>query len=296
MTSTILGSIFPHGDGIHEQQHEVDADPKGFWLPHSSTIDFCEANYRRTPYIAEWSNTLSSLSLIFFGIYGIYGLIIGGLSNKHQYRRFIAAFLCLVVVGIGSFGLHGTLHQFWQYVDEVPMMLSNLVSLFILKGPLKSSKHEWIWKFVLSGIGIYVSTLYIFYSDYALFFFAYGSGVICTVLGCIYRIHVGNSWNYPLSNQKVGCQLFYSSSVLFSVAFIAWITENAMCPMYPELFRDTFNLHILWHVLASFACYNTTLFLLVQHMDKLGIKVEDELDYLWYTIPSIRVDEGKKTE
>ena len=47
-------------------------EEKGFWLPHTATIDWCESNYAVTSYIAEFWNTVSNLVMILFPMYGIY--------------------------------------------------------------------------------------------------------------------------------------------------------------------------------------------------------------------------------
>jgi dihydroceramidase len=76
----------------------------GFWGPVTSTIDWCETNYTITTYIAEFWNTISNISFILFGIFGV--------LNAYLQRfelRFAVTFLGVVAIGVGSAMFHGTL-------------------------------------------------------------------------------------------------------------------------------------------------------------------------------------------
>jgi len=67
----------------------------GFFGPPTSTVDWCEANYEITFYIAEFFNTISSLTMI---LCGLWGAVMHGWLGK----RFISVFSCFTVVGIVS--------------------------------------------------------------------------------------------------------------------------------------------------------------------------------------------------
>ena len=41
-------------------------ETEGFWGPVTASIDWCEENYERTPYLAEFWNSISSLFLFLF--------------------------------------------------------------------------------------------------------------------------------------------------------------------------------------------------------------------------------------
>src|ERR1700723_3106631 len=75
----------------------------GFWGPPTSSVDWCEANYQVTPYVAEFWNTLSSLAMVVAGVLGLL------LNRTKLPARYLAAFGLLALVGLGSIAFHATL-------------------------------------------------------------------------------------------------------------------------------------------------------------------------------------------
>jgi dihydroceramidase len=98
-------------------QHE------GYWGEVTASIDWCESNYEYSFYIAEMSNTLSSIAIILAGLFGL-------LLHKCT-PRFAVAFGCIIVVGLGSVAFHATLKKESQWTDEVPMLYSAMSFSFI---------------------------------------------------------------------------------------------------------------------------------------------------------------------
>lgn len=85
-------------DAIHHSH-----DGHGYWGAPSSTVDWCEVNYEYTDYIAEFFNTISSLSMVFSGLLGVW------MHYKDLEARFVWVFASVALVGIGSAAFHGTL-------------------------------------------------------------------------------------------------------------------------------------------------------------------------------------------
>lgn len=78
----------------------------GFWGETTATIDWCELNYERSFYVAEFWNTLSNLLFVLLGLYGL------AQSAKQGFEwRFHACFIGIMVTGIGSAMFHGTLQH-----------------------------------------------------------------------------------------------------------------------------------------------------------------------------------------
>ena len=99
----------------------------GYWEPHTSSIDFCETNYLHSSYIAEPHNLFSSLwGLSLLGLIGIY------YGNPTGEIRFKIAYGILILIGIGSAALHGTLNWVFQSADELPMIYLVISALYCL--------------------------------------------------------------------------------------------------------------------------------------------------------------------
>jgi len=99
----------------------------GFWGKPTSTLDWCEENYIQSPYIAEFWNTITNLSMILPALVGLW--------NWHKFHlemRYLMAYLALLLVGVGSLLFHGTLLYSMQLLDELPMLILAAFLLFPL--------------------------------------------------------------------------------------------------------------------------------------------------------------------
>ena len=99
----------------------------------SSTIDWCESNFKLSTYICEYFNSFSSLSFCFIAYYHIkkYNCLVK--SNRLLWNLlFINNFL----LGLSSFLFHATLSEFGQCLDE----LFILTFIYILSYIISSNK------------------------------------------------------------------------------------------------------------------------------------------------------------
>ena len=95
-----------------------------------STVDWCEANYNVTRYIAEFWNSLTGFAIISSAIYWRY---LSNTQNTQIVKRsvFVGAygqcfkdiFWYLLLVGVGTMLFHGTLLYKYQLLDELPMLM-----------------------------------------------------------------------------------------------------------------------------------------------------------------------------
>lgn len=108
-----------------------------YWGPPTSSIDFCEANYVSSPYIAEFHNTWSNISIVGSGMYGFTSFA-APRAFQNDWPRFYFCWFGFVVVGLGSMAFHCTMRRGWQRTDELPMMLTNLVFVYALETPALS--------------------------------------------------------------------------------------------------------------------------------------------------------------
>ncbi len=119
------------------------SDDEGFWGKQTATIDWCEANYEVTKYIAEFWNTISNSVMILFPIYSLYWTYnhfqyakknkrITPFGNNHFTipKSVIFVQLSLIIVGIGSWMFHMTLLYHMQLLDELPMIYGTAIQVY----------------------------------------------------------------------------------------------------------------------------------------------------------------------
>jgi hypothetical protein len=85
-----------------------------------SSINWCELDYIKSEYIAEYWNTLTGIFLI---ISSLYSYIKNYDIKHHEVKILHYSNILLFIVGIGTMMFHGTLVYIWQLLDEIPMML-----------------------------------------------------------------------------------------------------------------------------------------------------------------------------
>jgi dihydroceramidase len=100
--------------------------PAQVWGEVTANYDGCEHNYAVSRYVAEFANTVSSLPTITVGLYFLLK------ARQHHYGfRLSLAGAMLALVGVGSVAFHGTLTRFGQVLDELPMLYSSSIFLWI---------------------------------------------------------------------------------------------------------------------------------------------------------------------
>lgn len=82
-----------------------------------SSINWCELDYVKSNFIAEYWNTLTGIFLCLSSIYCYRK------NNSQYFYNLNYSTYLLFLVGIGTILFHGTLIYFWQLFDEIPMML-----------------------------------------------------------------------------------------------------------------------------------------------------------------------------
>lgn len=91
----------------------------GFWGARTASEDWCEGNYTKTHYVAEFYNTLSSVPLCLLALLGIY------YARRYSYpTRISLAYVGVFWIGLGSVAFHGTLLRWGQALDELSMVRS----------------------------------------------------------------------------------------------------------------------------------------------------------------------------
>lgn len=195
---------------------------------------FCESLYTRVNY--EPINSLSSILIIFLGLYGLYTC--KTITNAQ-------AFSFLTLTGIGSMLYHYTLQLKFQVLDEFPMGLCAMTLVY--RGLLICYPK----RFKL--ISIYFAThatcmlgYSIFSATEYLFFFLFGTSVVAsTIVLCILIVKSGI--HYTVFRRYIYATLLMKFSLLM------WLVYEIGCHQFPEL--QFIPIHALWHATSSYSSY-----------------------------------------
>jgi dihydroceramidase len=217
----------------------------GYWSPSTSSIDWCERNYVVTKYIAEFWNCISSffmflLSLISF-IRGLYY----NLEN-----RFLVLCFSSGLVGLGSAYFHGTLTHFGQMSDELPMVYTMIVWLFILFRMNKYKLESKLSPFdILLLFGIFYGFLWTYVHSLKTFVVLFQVHFGLMVCGGLFKlIYLYKQTQYNIHSIKY--LIIAYVGLLFS-AMTCWIIDQQLCERMNS--KNGFNpqLHAWWHVLCA---------------------------------------------
>jgi dihydroceramidase len=235
------------------------ADPGGFWGTPTSTVDWCEVNYAVTPYVCEFFNTFSSLTIVAAGALGAL------LHRRILEPRLLAAFVLLALVGVGSIAFHATLHFELQMLDELPMLylVTLMVYLLLEPGP---APHFGAWlPASLVGYAL-LATASAAFTRGQFQFYAFQLSFGSLELFCLLRVSVLST--HPM-NAPVR-PLFRLGLTCYLVAIVLWYLDLRFCDLMryrlPSLGLPNPQLHAWWHVLVSCGFY---LLLLVVGFDRL---------------------------
>jgi len=206
------------------------ASAAGYWGPITANYDWCEENYKYTPYVAEFFNTLTSCAV------ALAGVLFTRLSVRHQYGvSFLLAGVGLAVVGIGSIAFHGTLLREGQVLDEVPMLWSSLIFFWIalsLRIPGEKAR-VYAWVCLIYGS---VSTYIYGRGGFEIFITAYvltvGAVTVTTAL------HLRDLWDQPV-RRIVFPYIMGGLGFYVGGALLLWVPEQVFCGNRLETSHDS---------------------------------------------------------
>ncbi|KAF9581981.1 Alkaline ceramidase 3, partial [Lunasporangiospora selenospora] len=209
---------------------------------------WCETNYERSYYIAEFFNSLSSFSMILVGLAGVY------LHSSFE-KRFLFAFGSIIVVGIGSIAFHGTLLFPLQMLDEVPMVYCVLTVVYCC---IENKPYRRFGTWFPVGIFLYgfLTTVIMLFAgpenhllEFVVFQSAFGF-VVLVVVSHILKIYAG-------TQDKSIKQLWINTGLMGVIAYLYWNIDFRMCNVVQNLPFGLWNpqLHAWWHVGASLSSY-----------------------------------------
>lgn len=229
----------------------------GYWGKKTATVNWCEADYTVTKYVAEFGNAFSSLAIVLNGLYGIY------MHWGFVELRFIVAFSSFVVVGLGSCAYHSTLLRSMQLLDELPMVWANSVFIYICafmedgKGHAPRIKES----FAIAAVTLVMTLAVVFFDkdDQNIFLICYGGGVA--------YLFARSKMLDLKYNSKKQVVLLETSLLLYGGGFLLWLTDRNFCHNVRG-----FYLHAFWHFGAGAGTFTAVIFWIWVRHEHLGLK------------------------
>jgi dihydroceramidase len=184
-----------------------------FWGEEDASVHFCENKYEEVFWIAEYYNSMSSLSYILVGLL-FWDSKISHLGNK------------LIMVGMGAFILHMTLRHYAQMVDESAMILLSYDTIRHIKPQLPK------WGLII------LLMFYVMFTDSFVYFL---------LLFTILKLYIARQMYVKRGgNSVVGGIFFLCYILLFILGTTCWIMDQILCEQVKN-----YQMHALWHIFTS---------------------------------------------
>ncbi|KAI0720071.1 alkaline phytoceramidase [Cerioporus squamosus] len=255
---------------------------QAFWGPVTATLDWCEANYQFSRYIAEAANTFSNLITVGLAVYGATQSI----SEKLP-PRYLAGYAGFALVGIGSFIFHATLLFEAQLMDELPMIYVASYCCAVLFDTsrgfnLADSKAKELG-IIFSAFNILFTWSYYISRNPLYHQFVFAGLMFTTTFRTVYLLRNGEiSKRLPPAERASIARLFSSGAATFALGFLVWNLDNIFCSSitrwktaigWPAAFL--LEGHSWWHILTALGTY---MMLIGNTCDTLCIK-DDHSNY-----------------
>jgi dihydroceramidase len=253
----------------------------GYWEPHSSSIDFCESNYLHSVYAAEPHNVWSSvLGIAMLGVLGLWQSLSASVRRSAGHpvseRRVKVAFAVLVLTGLGSAGLHGTLHWIFQSSDELPMIYFMLALLYCdAEVDAASGKQNYRW-LAPASIGAAICNTVVYYTFQQLYW------VFLVTFTIVVGVHI--AWSFYLvrrSKSPIITRIFITMAISYmAIGSSAWLFDMILCDSgvldmadaLPGILKGL-TPHVVWHLAAGLGGYCAVIQLVCCRCEALGIPI-----------------------
>lgn len=196
-------------------------------------------------------------------------------------------FIGLGIIGLGSVGLHGSLHWIYQSSDEVPMLWLSLVMLYSFWN-INSKDEVAGSSMAFTVFGIVQTYVYYRYQHiYAAFLVSFITCLAGIVFWGLYLVlesrwaslkdprNVHYAQNYEIRLKIWGLSYIYYVLVGSSL----WIFELNNCAALLPYFQSAYGLsfHVLWHLGAGMGTYMAIMNLIICRLQFL----EKEFSVVW---------------
>ncbi|KZS93477.1 alkaline phytoceramidase [Sistotremastrum niveocremeum HHB9708] len=232
----------------------------GYWGPVTATLDWCEANYQFSHYVAEVANTFSNLFSISLALYGWRNVSSLGLGTRYH-----LTFLIFALVGVGSFAFHATLLYEAQMADEIPMIWSASQNLFTLYDispahpKISYRKTQLIYGLIV--FNIVFTTAYWYWRNPVFHQVVFAFLMLAATVRTRY-LRQSIKGRISPNNRSILAKQYALGFGLFALGFVIWNVDNIYCGEISSLKRrigwpSAFLLegHAWWHIFTGYGSY-----------------------------------------
>ncbi|KAK5814970.1 ceramidase-domain-containing protein [Linnemannia elongata] len=240
-------------------------DRLGYWSPSTSSVDWCESNYVVSFYVAEFWNTISNAAC-FAAAAIAYHFFPGAKEARFRYL-----FGTLFLVGLGSVLFHGTLRHKMQLLDELPMLYSATIILFILVEAKHGPQGQW-FPLVLAA-WLATTTLIFSTATGNLQFYTFQSTYTILQFGMIYYLRILHVQQRTLKGPNPLISTLIRRALGFALFAVSiWLIDLRACEYVNGLtgrsvLRWNLQLHAWWHVFSAAALYHAMMLVIYYHFD-----------------------------
>ncbi|KAH8102420.1 alkaline phytoceramidase [Cristinia sonorae] len=234
----------------------------GFWGPATATLDWCEANYQFSHYIAEAANSFSNVFTVLMALYGAHQIKAASLPG-----RYLVGCTGFGFVGIGSFIFHATLLYSAQLADELPMIYVATYSLAILFDCEPGFSLRTPTALFISAL--YVTFNVLFTWSYAIYRNPVYHQVVFAMIMFMNAFRTAYllraspvSSHIPPTLRKTIKNIFGSGAGIFAFGFFIWNLDNIFCGTVTQWkhgigWPTAFLLegHSWWHLFTALGTY-----------------------------------------
>ncbi|RHZ87433.1 hypothetical protein Glove_34g98 [Diversispora epigaea] len=224
-----------------------------FWGHSTSTLDWCEENYKDHKCIAEFINTLTNILFIGLAMFGVFNTTKQGLE-----KRFIVAYAGVALIGIGSWMFHMTLLYQFQLLDELPMQYATCILAYNIFETERKKKYGIYLPLGLLIYAVGVTTIYLRIVNPVFHQVTYG------ILVAIINIRSYYLLGFIPKNESRAIlkDLLLVAWVIFGTGFIFWNIDNLACDNLRSIRAKIgkpsgylLELHGWWHICTAIGSY-----------------------------------------
>ncbi|KAJ5165919.1 hypothetical protein N7492_006215 [Penicillium capsulatum] len=252
------------------------------WGGPSSKANFCEEDYVVTRYVAEFINSLTNLTYVFYAVYGLLQL------RKKSNRDFFRAlpYWGLMAVGICSASFHVSLQYHTQMLDDLSMLFTTTPILHQVL-TVNASRHD----SVLIGCALYLAlAVFLVYhtiTDELLVHVLFFVGSIAVIgIRTFQLVQLRTPKHSAIRRQIWGMVRF--GAFIFHLGYLVWVVDGWACDWLRQT-RATvglpwawaLELHGWWHIFTGIGAY--TFIAVIDHLVSGTDHADLQKSFAWPT-------------